>query len=80
MLAKQMLRFAGLARARCWQGVNSQKTERFGDGRVSRDRLFINTAEGQQPARAALLESFLAGFLQERRQICNSSAAHALEK
>lgn len=79
-----MLRFAGLAQARCWQGVNSQKTERFGDGRVSGDRLFINTAEGQQPAfcpaRAALLESFLAGFLQQGRQICNSSAAHALEK
>lgn len=79
-----MLRFVGLAQAHCWQGVNSQKTERFRDGRVSRDRLFINTAEGQQPALypawAALPESFLARFLQERRQICNSSAAHALEK
>lgn len=79
-----MLRFVGLAQARCWQGVNSQKAERFSDGRVSRDCLFINTAEGQQPAlspaQAALPQSFLAGLLQERRQICNSSAAHALEK
>lgn len=45
-----MLRFVGLAQARCWQGVNSRRTERFRDGRVSRDCLFINTAEGQQPA------------------------------
>lgn len=79
-----MLRFVGLAQVLRWQGVNSQQAERVRDGRVSRDRLFINTAEGQQPAfypaGTALMDSFHAVFLQERRQTCNASAAHALEK